>query len=110
MTFAASTASAQQVENRNSTFEGAFLVTTGDVSTCPYRFLQPVTVNVTEDYSADTRQKIFGKLRAKAVKLAADAVVLVTKGGSHMTAFAFTRREYTGRAIQYVDRACAPRR
>jgi len=40
----------------------------------------PITANVTEDYNADTRAKIFGKLRREAVKLGADAVVMVTKG------------------------------
>jgi hypothetical protein len=100
---------AQQVGSEEYTFENGMLVTANDVSTCPYRLIGPVVVNVTEDYGADTRSKIFGKLRAAATKMAADAVVLVTKGGRHMTAFAFTRREYTGRAIRYVDRSCAPK-
>ena len=64
---------------------------------------------MTEDYGTDGRAKIFQKLREKAISLGADAVVLVAKGGKHMTAFAFSRREYTGRAIRYVDRACAPK-
>jgi len=46
----------------------------------PIGLVQPITVNVTEDYNADTRAKIFGKLRREAVKLGADAVVMVTKG------------------------------
>ncbi len=75
---------------------------------CPYRFLQPVNANVTEDYGTDSRAKIFGKLRDAAKLLGADAVVLVQKGKTHMTAFAWNRREYTGRAVQYVDRSCAP--
>ena len=101
-------ASAQQVGSDDSTFEDGILVTSSDVQTCPYRFVQPVTINVTEDYGADTRPKIFGKLRDQAKKLAADAVVLVQKGGGHMTAWAWNRRSYTGRAIRYVDRKCAP--
>ena len=100
---------AQQVGNEDYTFENGMLVSANDVLTCPYRLVGPVTVSVTEDYGADARSKIFGKLRIKATKMAADAVVLVTKGGSHMTAFAFSRREYTGRAIRYVDRSCAPK-
>ena len=104
----ASTGNAQQVGNDDATFDRGILVTSSDVQTCPYRLVQPVTVNVTEDYNADSRAKIHGKLRDAAIKLGADAVVLVTKGGSHMTAFAFSRREYTGRAIRYVDRSCAP--
>lgn len=101
-------AAAQQVGSDDSTFEDGILVTSSDVQTCPYRFLQPVTINVTEDYGANTRPKIFGKLRDQAKKLAADAVVLVQKGGGHMTAWAWNRRSYTGRAIRYVDRKCAP--
>jgi uncharacterized protein YbjQ (UPF0145 family) len=100
---------AQEVGNDDRTFEAGILVTSGDVTTCPYRVIQPVTANVTEDYGADTRAKIFGKLRDQAVKAGADAVVLVAKGKGHMTAWAWNRREYTGRAIRYVDRACAPK-
>lgn len=101
---------AQQVGNDDYTVENGVLVTADDVTTCPYRVVQPVTVNVTEDYGADTRGKIFGKLRILAVRSGADAVVLVTKGKTHMTAWAWNRREYTGRAIRYVDRSCAPQR
>lgn len=105
---AASPVIAQQVGVSDSTFSDGILVTSADVLTCPYRLVQPITVNVTEDYNADARGKIFGKFRDAAKKLNADAVVLVTKGGKHMTAWAWTRREYTGNAIRYVDRACAP--
>jgi uncharacterized protein YbjQ (UPF0145 family) len=105
----ASAGSAQQVGSDDSTFESGILVTGSDVTSCPYRLVQPVTINVTEDYGADTRAKIFQKLRNEAVRLGADAVVLVTKGGTHMTAWAWNRREYSGRAIRYVDRQCAPK-
>ena len=99
---------AQQIGTADSTFVDGILVTSADVLTCPYHLIQPITVNVTEDYNADSRGKIFGKMRSAAKKLNADAVVLVVKGGKHMTAWAWTRREYTGNAIRYVDRACAP--
>ena len=102
-------ATAQMVGNDDSTFADGILVTSADVTTCPYRMVEPVSVAVTEDYGADGRAKIFQKLREKAITLGADAVVLVAKGGRHMTAFAFSRREYTGRAIRYLDRACAPK-
>lgn len=100
---------AQQVGSDDFTFEDGILVTSSDVLTCPYRFVQPVTINITEDYGADTRQRIFGKLRDQAKKVAADAVVLVQKGGGHMTLWAWNRRSYTGRAIRYIDRSCAPK-
>jgi hypothetical protein len=99
---------AQQVGSEDSIFADGILVTSADVLTCPYKFVQPVTVNVTEDYGADTRAKIFGKFRDQAKKLGVDAVVLVVKGKKHMTAWAWNRREYSGRAIRYVDRSCAP--
>jgi len=104
----ANQAMAQQVGTDDWTFEDGILVTSADVLSCPYRLVQPLAVNVTEDYNADTRAKIFGKFRREAKKLNADAVVLVKKGGKHMTAWAFSRREYTGNAIKYVDRECAP--
>ena len=65
----------------------------------PYRLVQLITVNVTEDYNADTRGKILGKFRKAARKLNADAVVLVVKGSKHMSAWAWTRRQYNGNAI-----------
>lgn len=99
---------AQQVGNDDSTFADGVLVTSADVLTCPYRFVQPVTANVTEDYGGNGRAVIFSKLRDSAKALGADAVVLVVKGKGHMSAWAFSRRSYTGRAIRYVDRTCAP--
>ncbi len=103
-------APAQQIGSDDFTFEDGILVTSEDVLSCPYRFIQPVTANMTEDYGGVTRAKIFGKLRDQAKAAAADAVVLVQKGKGHMTAWAWNRREYTGRAIRYVDRSCAPKR
>jgi uncharacterized protein YbjQ (UPF0145 family) len=99
---------AQEVGNEDYTMEKGILVTSADVLTCPYRLVQIVSANVTEDYGADSRGKIFGKLRKEAQKIDADAVVLVAKGQTHMTAFAWNRREYAGKAIRYVDRNCAP--
>lgn len=103
-------ATAQQVGSDDSTFAEGILVTSSDVTTCPYRFVEAVTVSMTEDWGADTRPKLFQKLRDMARRAGADAVVLVTKGNAHMTMWAWTRREYTGRAIRYVDRSCAPTR
>lgn len=100
-------AQAQLVGYDDGTTVDGILVTSGDVLNCPYRMVQPVTVAATEDYGqGKSRAKIFEKLRNEAKKVAADAVVLVTKGGTHMTAFAFSRREYTGRAVRFVDRTC----
>lgn len=99
---------AQEVGSDDYTFANKILVTGSDVTSCPYRFVEAITISVTEDYGKDTREKIHGKLREKAIKIGADAVVLVTKGKTHATAWAWNRREYTGRAIRYVDRSCAP--
>lgn len=100
---------AQQVGSDDSTFADGILVTSSDVLTCPYRFVQPVIANVTEDYGGNGRAVIFEKLRDGAKAVSADAVVLVAKGKGHMTAWAWNRRTYTGRAIRYVDRTCAPK-
>ena len=106
----ATSAHAQQVGSLDSTFADGVLVTSGDVLTCPYKFVGPVRINVTEDYGGGKdRTKLYAKLRNEAKSQAADAVVLVQRGGSHMSAFAFSRREWTGRAIRYVDRSCAPK-
>lgn len=100
-------ANAQQVEYDDATLADGVLVTSGDVLNCPYRFLQPVKVNATEDYGmGKDRAKIFAKFRKVAKKIGADAVVLVAAGETHMTAFAWNRREYSGRAIQFIDRSC----
>lgn len=107
---ALSSASAgQEVGSLDSTFADGILVTSSDVLKCPYKFIGPVRLNVTEDYGGGKdRTKLYAKLRDEAKKVAADAVVLVQRGGSHMIAFAWTRREWTGRAVRYVDRTCAP--
>ncbi|MDB5691073.1 MAG: hypothetical protein JWO81_136 [Alphaproteobacteria bacterium] len=107
---AATAAASQQVDSGDSTFVDGILVTSSDVTTCPYHFVQPVSVSVTTDWGGNGRSVIFEKLRNQARKIGADAVVLVSKGGKHMTAWAWTRREYNGGAIRYVDRRCAPSR
>jgi hypothetical protein len=100
---------AQQVASDDVTYEDGILVTGADVLSCFYRLIEPITVSVTEDYGADSRHKIFGKLRDMAKILGMDALVLVAKGKTHMTALAWNRREYAERAIRYVDRTCAPK-
>ncbi len=99
---------AQQIASDDFTFENGILITSADVITCPYRLIQPISIDITEDYNQDTRERIFSKFRDKATVLGADAVVLVTKGSQHMTMWAWHRRNYTGRAIRYVDKNCAP--
>lgn len=107
----ASPVTAQQVGNEDSTYEDGILVTGEDVTTCPYHLIGPVYVSSGEDWmtSGYNRTKVFEKLRNAAKKMAADAVILVQRGGSHMTLWSWDRREYTGRAIRYVDRSCAPK-
>jgi hypothetical protein len=106
-----SIAHAQQVASAASTYEDGMLVTADDVTTCPYQFLGPVYIASGEDFmtSGYNRAKVYQKLRNAAKKMAADAVVLVQRGGTHMTLWSWDRREYTGRAIRYVDRSCAPK-
>jgi hypothetical protein len=59
--------------------------------------------------SGYNRDKVFEKLRNAAKKMAADTVLLVKRGGSHLTLWSWDRREYMGRAIRYADRSCAPK-
>lgn len=100
----------QDVGMADSTYADGVLVTSKDVTTCPYRLLQSVSVNKRGDFSSTGTPAVYQKLREKAKKVGADAVVLVTIGEKHMTAFSFGQRNATGRAIQYVDRSCAPTR
>jgi hypothetical protein len=109
--FTPSIASAQQVGSEASTYEDGILVTAEDVTTCPYHFIGPVYISSGEDFmtSGYNRAKVYEKLRNAAKKVAADAIVLVQRGGSHLSLWSWDRREYTGRAIRYVERSCAPK-
>lgn len=105
-----SPAAAQQVGNDDSTYVDNILVTTDDVNTCPYRLVGMVTVASGEDFmtSGYNRDKVHNKLRDAAKKLGADAVIMVQRGSGHISMWSWNRREYSGRAIRYVDRKCAP--
>lgn len=105
----AAPATAQQVADDSSSYAQGVFITSQDVTSCPYRLVQVIRVNATEDYDGPNNQpKVHGKLRAAALKLGADAVVRVERQGTHLSAWAWSRREYTGNAIRYVDRSCAP--
>ena len=109
--FTPSSAGAQQVGSEASTYEDEVLVTADDVMTCPYHLIGPVYISSGEDFmtSGYNRAKVYGKLRNAAKKMAADAVVMVQRGSTHLSMWSWDRREYTGRAIRYVDRSCAPK-
>lgn len=104
---------AQQVAgDRMSSYADGTLVTNGDVTTCPYTTVGSVSVNMrSHSYSLKELrpEEIGAKLRKSAKKMGADAVVLVTIGETHMTLTALRSTPVTGRAIKYVDAACAPR-
>ena len=51
---------------------------------------------------------IAAKLRDKARKLRAEAVILVTVGQTHMTLTSLRSTPITGRAIRYLKPDCAP--
>lgn len=102
------TASAQLVGDAHSTYSEGVLVTTQDVTTCPYRMVGTVSASSSVEFSSSEQSAMFAKLRNKAIKLGADAVVLVNLGKKHITAFSFGKRDAIGRAIQYVDKSCAP--
>lgn len=98
----------QDVGMADSTYSAGILVTSKDVTTCPYRVIAPVSVGKRGDFSSTGFAAVYQKLREKAAKLGADAVILVTIGEKHVTAFSFGQRNAAGRAIQYVDKSCAP--
>ena len=101
-------AHAQQVADNGSNFADGILVTTHDVTTCPYRVIGSVSTSASIEFSATNQASLFAKLRKKAKKLGAHAVILVTLSEPRMTAFSFSKRDAIGRAIQYVDPSCAP--
>ena len=87
------------------------LVTSTDVTTCPYALIGTVSVNMrAHSYSLKELEAdaIAAKLRDKARKLGAEAVILVTVGQTHMTLTSLRSTPITGRAIRYVKPDCAP--
>jgi uncharacterized protein YbjQ (UPF0145 family) len=106
-------ATAQQVAAPPlASYTDGMLVTSNDVSTCPYTLVGAVSVNMrAHSYKLKEleSESIAKKLRTKAKEMNADAVVLVTVGQSHMTLTSIRSTPVTGRAIRYVDRSCAPK-
>ena len=100
--------SAQDVGDAQSTYSGGVLVTSKDVTNCPYHQIATISVNMRLDFGGGSRANMFQRLRSKAQKIGADAVVLVTVGDAHMTLMSFSQRNVAGRAIQYVNKSCAP--
>lgn len=113
ITLSSAVAAAQQLPaDRLSSFADGVLVTSSDVTTCPYTTIGAVSANMrAHSYSLKElrAEEIGAKLRKSAKKMGADAVVLVTIGETHMTLTALRSTPVTGRAIKYADAACAPR-
>lgn len=103
-------ATAQQVSSTGiRSLTDGFLVTSEDVTTCPYKLINSVSVNMrAKSYSPKELQPeaIAAQLRKAARKINADAVVLVTVGQTHMTMTSLRSTPVTGRAIKYVNSAC----
>lgn len=111
LTVAPIVAHAQQVGDDDSLYVDGVLIRGGDVTDCPYRVVQPVSISVTEDYDGpNNREKIRGKFLKEAKRIKADAIVKIERGDTHMTAWAWSRREYHALAVRYVDKSCAPMR
>ena len=111
--FAAVPALSQQIPTAPLvSYADGVLVTSNDVSSCPYRPLATVSVNMrAHSYALKELETaaITEKLRLKAHKMGADAVVLVTVGQTHMTLTSLRSTPVTGRAIKYIDPNCAPK-
>jgi uncharacterized protein YbjQ (UPF0145 family) len=107
-----STVDAQQIPTSPLvSYADGMLVTSNDVTTCPYTLVGSVSVNMrAHSYSLKELETpaIAAKLREKARKIGGEAVVLVTVGQTHMTLTSLRSTPVTGRAIRYADRSCAP--
>lgn len=111
--FAVAPASSQQIPTAPLVaYTDGMLVTSSDITVCPYRPLATVSVNMrAHSYALKELETaaIADKLRRKARKMGADAVVLVTVGQTHMTLTSLRSTPVTGRAIKYVNPSCAPK-
>lgn len=105
-------AGAQQIPTAPLTsYADNMLVTSTDVTTCPYALIGTVSVNMrARSYSLKELETdaIATKLREKARKMGAEAVILVTVGQTHMTLTSLRSTPITGRAIRYVKQGCGP--
>lgn len=99
----------QEVGAADSNYADGILVTTKDVTTCPYHVIDSLHASASIEFSSINQASLFAKLRGKAKAIGADAVILVTASNARMSAFSFSKRDAIGRAIQYVDKACAPK-
>ncbi len=100
---------AQEVTATGANYADGILVTTKDIANCPYRVIGSVRVSASIEFSSTSEASLFAKIRKKGRSLGADAVVMVTISDLRMTAFSFGKRDAMGRAIQYIDKSCAPR-
>ncbi len=100
---------AQEVTATGANYADGILVTTRDVANCPYRVIGSVRVSASIEFSSTSEAALFAKIRKKGRILGADAVVMVTVSDLRMTAFSFSKRDAMGRAIQYIDKSCAPK-
>lgn len=103
--------SAQEVNAPLESIEDGVFVTTGDITTCPYRFLRPVTTTIRPGFIWDKTPDVssaFEKLGSAGRKAGADAVILATAGTPHFALLNIRSVTVTGRAVAFVDRACSP--
>jgi len=82
-----------------------------DITDRPYEVIGEVKAGVRKAtvFSKEPSQvKIYKELWERAEKLGADAVVKVTYGDAHMTAFSWGKTNATGTAIRFTPAAPAP--
>ena len=92
-------------ERRTATSPELILVTEGDILDRRYEVLGDikVTVNKTSIFHTDpTREDVVQKLRKKAAKLGADAVIFVRYGSVGVSAMSWGAQEGRGRAIIFT--------
>lgn len=100
----APTAAAKAAAVKPSRAARDIIITENDITDRPYTVLGDISVDVkkTTIFNKDpTREQAAEKLREEAVKLGADAVVLVRYGSVGVSAFSWGSLDAKGRAVKF---------
>lgn len=94
------------------TWSGPIFVTEADILTCPYHEIGDVEANVHSNTIFGKRpnlDKVVKEMRERGAKIHADAIVHAAFSPEHSTMVWGRVVTGTGKAVQFVDKACAPR-
>lgn len=99
-------AQAAVIEDRQPTDPAAIIITDDDITDRPYQMIGDVKVGVSKTtiFNEDpTPKHVDDKLRKRAAKLGADAVVLVRYGTVGVSLMSWGTLEGQGRAVYFTD-------